>query len=179
MGLVLWFFHFLPWSVNSQKFSRGNSLLLETTHESASALYVWTHLFQICQKYFWNVQTKSPWLMAAGCFISLGSHTRRPSTTISFHSWELWFATGVRARIRRKPRCFLPRCCQPFQESLSETVKRTEKDCCHSMRFLTLAEGPQPAQLWRTTFLKYLYCSYYVGHFHSHILHFIFVLSLC
>lgn len=113
--------------------------------------YVWTHLFQICQKHFWNVQTKSPGLTAAGCFISLGSHTRRPSTTICFHSWELRFATGVRARMKRKPQCFLPRCYQPFQESLVETVKRTEKDCCHSMRFLMVAEGPQPAQLWRTT----------------------------
>lgn len=89
-------------------FSIGDSSLLETSCASASVVYVWTCLFQIPQKHCWNLQTKTPWLMASVCFISLGSCTRRLSTALRFHSWELWFATGITTRMERKPQCFLP-----------------------------------------------------------------------
>lgn len=181
MGLVLWFFHFLPWSGDSQKCSRGNSLLLETTHASASALCVWIHLFQICQKKFWNAQTKSPWLMAAACFISLQSHTRRPSTTISF----LFLRALICYRYHSKNEEETTVSSSHVLLTLSRiTVRNSEKNRERLLPQHAVFNGS-----WRTTACttvknhlpegSLLQLRYYAGHFHSCILHFIYVLSLC
>lgn len=159
MGLVLWFFHFLPWSVDSQEFFRGNSLLLETTHASASLLYVWTHLFQICQKHFWNVQTKSPWLMAAGCFISLQCHTRRPSTTISFHSWELLICYRCQSKNKEEATVFSSQVLSTLSRITVRNSEKNRERLLPQHVVFNGSWGTQPAQLWRTTFLKDTYCS--------------------
>lgn len=142
--------------------------------------YVWTHLFQICQKHFWNVQTKSPGVTAAGCFISLGSHTRKTK-----HNHLLPFL--------RAPICYR---CQSeneeeatvFSSQVLSTLSRITSRNSEKNRERLLPQHEVFNGSWRTTGcttvknhlpeVSLLQLRYYAGHSHSHVLHFIYVLSL-